>query len=580
MQKKYLSTFMFVGGLGLFTACPPTTGETTDTDAGSTSGSTSDTSNPTSTTNSTTPTTTNPTTTDPTATTTDPTATSGSTTDATSGSTSDGSTGNTTGVMPLTLCDKLGGEAGIGDLVNGAFGAILADDKVNGYFLNSDVDAGNLGSCLNKQLGELAMCPGVVYDCQTMKDAHAGLGISTNDFMDFAVDFSGALDAHQANHPDLADADKQAIMDALAGMAPDIVEDADSNLTVYQRVGRKPAIKTLVGKPAEAGSFVDNVANDAAINGFFGATDFDRLNTCLTRQVSSIDGPIKYAMEVDAPMGVDPGVGVGNECKDMATAHTGLVDANDMIGIDINDFGALVMDLQAAMNTAMVDPADQDAILAVLGPMCEDILAPEFKNQCPTANKLETVEATMINGAIPDDGYNGQAMAPSMFCQDLVVPDDPINFVESVELTAGINHTWLADVVIKLVHPGGKILTLANRPTYAEATDDGVGCCGKGPNLSAMFPLLFKNGGMYDAETMGNTLTSAQTVCKDENPKLNACEFKPNPGKGPGKDFSDFLGENAGGTWKLCVGDSNKADVGTVDSVKLVIKRVKYDPTP
>ena len=256
MQKKYLSTFMFVGGLGLFTACPPTTGETTDTDAGSTSGSTSDTSNPT-TTNGTTPTTTNPTTTDPTATTTDPTATSSSTTDATSGSTSDGSTGNTTGVMPLTLCDKLGGEAGIGDLVNGAFGAILADDKVNGYFLNSDVDAGNLGSCLNKQLGELAQCPGVVYDCQTMKDAHAGLGISTNDFMDFAVDFSGALDAHQANHPDLADADKQAIMDALAGMAPDIVEDADSNLTVYQRVGRKPAIKTLVGKPAEAGSFVD-----------------------------------------------------------------------------------------------------------------------------------------------------------------------------------------------------------------------------------------------------------------------------------------------------------------------------------
>ncbi len=326
----------------------------------------------------------------------------------------------------------------------------------------------------------------------------------------------------------------------------------------------------------EAGSFVDNVANDAAINGFFGATDFDRLNTCLTRQVGSIDGPSHYGMEVDAA--AEPGVGVGNECKDMATVHMGLLDANDMIGIDINDFGALVMDLVTAMNTAGVTMPDQDAILGVLGPMCEDILAPEFKNQCPSAQKLETVEATMINKPIPDDGYNG--MPGSMACQDLVVPADPIDFVNGVEVTVGVDHTWVADVVIKLVHPGGKILTLTNRPTYAEATDDGVGCCGKGPNLSAMFPLLFKNGGMYDAETMGNTLTSAQVVCKDENPKLMACEFKPNPGKGPGKDFTDFTGEVAGGTWKLCVGDSNKADVGTLQSVKMVIQRVKYDPTP
>ena len=581
MQKKYLNTFMFVGGLGLLAACPPASGTTeTDTDPGSSSGSTTGTTDPTATTNPTTdppPTTTEPptsTTVDPTTeTTVDPTAT---------GSSSEGSSTTDEPPPPLTLCDKLGGETGIGDLVNGAFGVILADDKVNGYFLNSDVDAGNLGACLIKQLGELATCPGVVYDCQDMKTAHAGLGISTADFMDFATDFSAALDTHQQSHPNLDDADKTAIMDALGTMLPDIVEDADNNLTVYQRVGRKPAIKALVGKPAEAGSFVDNVANNAAINGFFGMSDFDRLNTCLTRQVSSIDGPIKYGLEVDAPMGVDAGAGAANPCLDMATSHTGLVDANDMIGIDINDFGALVTDLVTAMTTAGVQQADQDAILGVLGPMCEDILAPQFKNQCPSAQKLETVEATMINGAIIDNAYNGQPMPPSMFCQNILVPDDPINFVENVEATVALTHGWISDITIKLVHPMGKILTLVSRPSFNEPADDGGGCCGKQVNFSAMFPLTFKNGAPNDAEMMGAALPNMNNnnliVCKDDN--INPCEWKPNPGKGPGKDFTDFLGEPAAGTWKLCVGDSNTGDVGVLQSVKLVIKRVKYDPMP
>jgi len=577
MQKQHFSTLALVSGLGLLTACPPGGGggtETeTDTDT-STSGSTS------TTTTTTTTTTTNPTegTTD-TPTTEGP--TTGSTTDQTTGSTTDvSSTSSSTGPMPTTLCERLGGEAGIGDLINTAFGVLLTDDKVNGYFLNNDVDATNLGACLVKQVGELATCPGVTYDCMDMKSAHMGLGISTNDFMDFAADFSAALDMHQGNNPDLTDQDKMDILAALGGMAPDIVEDANNDLTVYQRVGRKPAIRALIGKPMEAMSFVDNVANDAAINGFFGMTDFDRLNTCLTRQVGGIDGPTKYGLEVDAPAPADPGVGVGNECKDMATAHMGLQDANDMIGIDINDFGALVMDLVTAMNSFMVAQPDQDAILGVLSTLCDPILDAPFKNQCPENQKLETVEVTMINGPIPDNGYNGTVNDPMKIrCQDIVVPADPLDIVESVELTVGVNHTWVADLTMKLVHPDGmKILTLVSRPTYAEAADDGNGCCGKGPNLSSMFPLTFKNGAANDAELMGNTLQSTQTICKDDN--VNPCEFKPNPGKGPGMNLDDFKGMPATGTWKFCVGDSNTSDVGNLSSVKLVIKRVKYDPTP
>ena len=351
-------------GLGLLAACPPAGGDTdsaTDTEV-----DTSTTGDPTTTAPG--PTTDPPTTTTvdpPTSTTVDPPTsttvepTTDPTTDPTVGPTTDDPSSTTDEPPPpLTLCDKLGGEAGINDLVGAAIGVILADDKVNGYFLNSDLDAGNLVTCLNKQLGELATCPGVVYDCADMKTAHAGLGIGADDFMDFAVDFSTALDAHQQAHPELTNDDKTAIMGALAGMAPDIVEDPNNDLTVYQRVGRKPAIKALVGKPGEATSFVDNVANNAAINGFFGASDFDRLNTCLTRQVAGIDGPIKYGLEVDAPQGVDPGAGAANPCLDMVTSHAGLVDANDMIGIDINDFGALVGDLVTAMNTFAVAQSD------------------------------------------------------------------------------------------------------------------------------------------------------------------------------------------------------------------------------
>ena len=567
-------------GLGLLPACPPTgenptTGDETETS--STGGSTTTTTTTTTTTDPTSSTTDAPTT--GTDTTVGPTSSSSSTTDVSSSTTdmtTGSSSGSTTMMVPLTLCEKLGGEPGIGELINTAFGVILTDDKVNGYFLNNDVDASNLGACLVKQIGELATCEGVVYDCLDMKSAHMGLGISANDFMDFAVDFSAALDTHQMAHPELLDQDKMDILTALAGMAPDIVEDMNNDLTVYQRVGRKPAIRTLVGKPGEVDSFVDNVANDAAINGFFGMTDFDRLNTCLTRQVGGIDGPTKYGLEVDAPAPADPGVGVGNECKDMATAHMGLQDANDMIGIDINDFGALVMDLVTAMNSFMVAQPDQDAILGVLSTLCDPILDAPFKNQCPENQKLETVEVTMINGPIPDNGYNGTVNDPMKIrCQDIVVPADPLDIVESVELTVGVNHTWVADLTMKLVHPDGmKILTLVSRPTYAEAADDGNGCCGKGPNLSSMFPLTFKNGAANDAELMGNTLQSTQTICKDDN--VNPCEFKPNPGKGPGMNLDDFKGMPATGTWKFCVGDSNTSDVGNLSSVKLVIKRVKY----
>ncbi|WP_434426583.1 hypothetical protein [Nannocystis pusilla] len=512
---------------------------------------------------------------EPTSTTAGPTTEPVTSTTAETGTTTvdtDTTTGN-----PAALCDRLGGEVGVGELVDGALAVVLNDDRVNGYFLNSNVDGGNLRACLIKQLGQVAGCAGVEYDCLDMKTAHAGLGISTADFMDFALDFSTALDTHQGAHPELGDDDKTAILTVLGELAPDIVEDASSDATVYQRVGRKPAIESLVGAPGQAGSFVDNVALNVAINGFFAAADFERLNTCLTRQVGGIDGPTKYGLEVDAPPGVDPGVGVGNECKTMAAAHEGLVNVNDMVGIDINDFGALVTDLVTAMETAGVAAPDQDAILGVLGPMCEDILAPEFKNQCPGASKTETVEALNLAMPIADDAYDGSIA--SMACAVLVVPDDAIDFVAAVALTVAADHTFVGDLVIKIQGTDGTVSTILSRPGLAEAVDGQGPCCGDNSNIAQSNPLTFKNGGATDAEQIGAAIPTSDIVCVDEQPPI-ACEFHPNPGAGPGMDLDDFLGLTAKGTWRVCVGDAGGGDSGTLHGVTLAIDKVKYDPTP
>jgi len=588
MNSKTLKLLALATGLGTLTACPAGSGTTTDTDT-DTGGATetgSTTNDPTNTTpataTDTTPTTTDPTTTDPT---TDTATTQGPTTDPTTATSGDTSTGDqTTGPIETTLCERLGGmEAeGIPALVNGFLGTVLVNDKINGYFLNSDVDGGALGACVIDQLGALAGCPGVEYKCQPMKEAHAGLKISQQDFDDFVVDFVTAYDAHAATHPELTPDDKAAVGAGLGGMAVDIVEDPTNDLTVYQRVGRKPAIETLIGHPSEAGSFVDNVAINPAINGFFGATDFDRLNTCLTRQVSSIDGPIKYGAEVDAPPGTDPGVAAANPCRDMKTSHAGLMD-DMMSGITIDDFGALVTDLVTAMTTAGVPDAEQMAILGVLGPMCDDIVADP--NTCPGNSKTELVEAVGININIDnlgdkwDDKYNGTIA--TMLCTDIVVPDSDLNFVGGMSLKVGIDHTYVGDLTIKIVSPDNKIFTPLSRPgsdVGQPLKDDGVSCCGDNSDVNSMFPFGFRNTAVTTGKDMGKSLTSAQVVCKDENPKLDPCEFKPYPGLAPGKDFNDFKGANAPGAWKVCVGDSGKGDYGKLVSIGLTIDRVKYAP--
>lgn len=281
------------------------------------------------------------------------------------------------------LCQHLGGVAGISALIEDFLDRVLVDDRINAYFLTKDVDGGRLAKCLKAQIGAATMCSGVVYDCEDMQSVHAGMGISQADFNDLGADFSDAMDAHQAAHPNFSDDEKAAILGVLGTMAPEIVEDESNDITTYQRVGRKPGIAAVIGDGSDPDAFIAIVGADAAINGFFGKTDVLRLQTCLVRQITSVSGgPNIYGKEVDAPAPADPGVGAAEPCRDMVSSHKSLKDVKDGLGVEFMDFVALATDLLEALGNFGVPAEDQNAILGALGPLCSQVVTVD-PGSCP-----------------------------------------------------------------------------------------------------------------------------------------------------------------------------------------------------
>lgn len=254
-----------------------------------------------------------------------------------------------------TIYERLGGEEGIRTVVEDAvLNRIAADPKINAFFFNEGVDISITINCLVDQLGFLTGGPQIYPNdnCRDMKTSHEGMGVSDQDFNDLAGHFVMAL-----TDAGVAQADIDVIAGALTDMYPDIVEDPTNDGSVYQRVGRQPAIQAVVT------AFVDLVVADPTLVAFFATTDRGRLEACLVRQVCGIDGPCEYGLEVPA---LQPELG-GTVCRDMVSSHEGIT-------ITIEDFQALVGHLVTAMTDAGVAQADQDAVLGALGPLCADIV--------------------------------------------------------------------------------------------------------------------------------------------------------------------------------------------------------------
>lgn len=119
--------------------------------------------------------------------------------------------------------------------------------------------------------------------------------------------------------------------------------------SLYDRLGGVSAISAVVDK------FLSNVVADNNINARFAPTVADPFRTQLLRNnlidqiCAGSGGPCQY------------------KGKTMLEAHQGM-------NITTAEFNSLVGDLVAAMNSLNVPQAEQDDLLAILGPMQSDIV--------------------------------------------------------------------------------------------------------------------------------------------------------------------------------------------------------------
>jgi subtilisin-like proprotein convertase family protein len=183
------------------------------------------------------------------------------------------------------------------------------------------------------------------------------------------------------------------------------------------------------------------------------------------------------------------------------------------------------------------------------------------------------------NATIPDGGYIGVGDLDDGFGADAGMVCDVIDtsgtfpnsaIVQNVSVDLGITHDFVGDLTVKLQSPDGTILTLIER-VQGDGTGNNTGDSGAdepyGDNSKLDGNLLnFADGNPHDPETMGQTLGTSEVVCTDDA----ICAFFPNPDEAGGStDFAAFNGENASGSWTLCVGDSSPGDTGTLQTWSL-----------
>jgi hemoglobin len=133
-------------------------------------------------------------------------------------------------------------------------------------------------------------------------------------------------------------------------------EEVTAMASLYDRLGGLEAIRSVVD------SFVARCAGDHRINGKFGRSDIPRLTKMLVDQVcEATGGPCTYAG------------------RSMQGTHDGM-------GVTAGEFDALVEDLVATLDEFDVPKAEQDELLALLGPMRGEIVevdSPETRTPLP-----------------------------------------------------------------------------------------------------------------------------------------------------------------------------------------------------
>ena len=191
------------------------------------------------------------------------------------------------------------------------------------------------------------------------------------------------------------------------------------------------------------------------------------------------------------------------------------------------------------------------------------VIAPEITSYTETVSPGSPI-------TIPDGLYTGQFDAAGVACVGFDLSGDVTGNVADASVELAIDHTWIGDLVVKLSTPGGTILGLMSRPGENEGADDGDDAVvGDSSNLQASSPVTFADTATASAEAMGSGIAGAQVACQDDG----VCSYAPAPGSitQPPSSFAGLAGENAEGTWTLCVGDSVAPDAGNLTSASLTV---------
>ena len=130
----------------------------------------------------------------------------------------------------------------------------------------------------------------------------------------------------------------------LAAGCASTIQPSMMDKSLYERLGGKDAITAVVD------DFVNRVAADNRINGFFAKANVPRLKAQLVEQICEAGGgPCKYAG------------------RDMKTVHRNM-------GVTGAAFDALVGDLVATLDKFKVGEREKKDLLGALGPMKSDIV--------------------------------------------------------------------------------------------------------------------------------------------------------------------------------------------------------------
>jgi hemoglobin len=119
-----------------------------------------------------------------------------------------------------SLYERLGGKKAITKVVDEFVGRVAMDARINHYFAQTAADTARMKKFKLNLVYQICQASGgpCRYTGKSMKDAHAGMGITSADFNALVEDLSGALDKFKVK-----DKEKNELLGALAPMKSDIV---------------------------------------------------------------------------------------------------------------------------------------------------------------------------------------------------------------------------------------------------------------------------------------------------------------------------------------------------------------------